>query len=81
MTAEKYPTTNIYFFKDNRNTRKRCEICLKLEMFKQQQKIEQRQWRHFVVFTVNFKHFLNPFLVLRLLNLNNYMLPGKHVQI
>ena len=78
MTAEKYPTTNIYFFKDNnRNTRKRCEICLKLTI----KKIEQRQWRHFGVFIVNFKHFLTPFLVFLLLALNNYMLPGKHVQI
>ena len=44
---------NIYLFKvNNRNTRKRFELCSKLAI-----KIpERRQWRHSGVFVVNFEH-------------------------
>ena len=44
---------NIYVLKvNNRNTRKRCEICSKLTI-----KIpEQRHWRRSTVFTVNLEH-------------------------
>ena len=56
-----------YMFKVNkRNTRKRCEICSKLTI-----KVpEQRHWRHFGVFTVNFEYILHLILVLSLLTLS-----------
>ena len=44
---------NIYFFKiNNRNTRKRCEICSKLTI----KAPEWRRWRRSGVFIVNFEH-------------------------
>ena len=50
---------NIDLFKGiNRNSRKRCEICFK-------------KWRLFGVFTIDFEHISNPFLVFLLLTLNN----------
>ena len=55
----------IYLFKvNNRNTRKKCEICSKLTI-----KILERR-RHCCVFIVNFEHILHLFLVFSLLNLN-----------
>ena len=54
---------NIYLFKvNNRNTRKRCEICSKLTI-----KILER--RHSSIFIVNFEHISHLFLVLLLLTL------------
>ena len=51
---------NIYLFKvNNRNTRKRCEICSKLTT----KTLEWRQWRRSGVFMVNFEHFSYIFLV------------------
>ena len=47
-----YPA-GIYLLKiNNRNTRKRCEICSKLIM----KTPERRHWRHSGVFIVNFEH-------------------------
>ena len=58
---------NIFLFKvNNRNSRKRCEICSKLTT----KTPEIRQWVRSSVFIVNFKHFLHLFLVFLLLTLN-----------
>ena len=61
---------DIYSFKvNNRNTRKRCEICSKLI-------IKTSEWRHWChwrpsgVFIVNFEHISHLFLVFQLLALN-----------
>ena len=62
---------NIYLFKfNNRDTRKRCEICSKLTM----KTSERRQWRRFGVFIVNFEHIWHLFLVVLLLTLSKLML-------
>ena len=59
-----YPA-NIYLFKvNNRNSRKRCEICSKLTI------------KTPGVFIVNFKHISHLFLLFLLLTLNKYMLAG-----
>ena len=59
-----YPA-NIYLFKvNNRNNRKRCEICSKLTI------------KTPGVFIVNFKHISHLFLLFLLLTLNKYMLAG-----
>ena len=51
-------TANICLFKvNNRNTRKRFEICLKLSMITP----ERRHWRHSGVFIVNFDHISHLF--------------------
>ena len=58
---------NIYLFKvNNRNSRKRFEICSKLTI----KTPERSQWRRFVVFVANFKHIPHLFLVFLLLTLN-----------
>ena len=58
---------NIYLFKvNNRNTRKRSEICSKLTI----KTPERRQRRRSGVFIVNFEHISHLFLVLLLLTLN-----------
>ena len=55
---------NIYLLQVNyKNTRKRYEICSKLTIKTQ----EQRQWRLSGVFTVNFGHISNLFIVFLLL--------------
>ena len=60
-------TANIYLFKvNNRNTRKSCEICLKLTI----KTLEQRYWRRSEVFIVNFEHISHLFLVFLLLTLS-----------
>ena len=57
-------SANIYLFKVSKgNTRKRCEICLKLTT-------KTLQQRRSVVFLVNFKHISHLFLVLLLLTLS-----------
>ena len=54
---------------NNRNTRTRCEICLKLTI-----KIpERRQWPPSGIFIVNFKHILHLALEFLLLTLNMYL--------
>ena len=56
----------IYLFKDNnRNTRKRCEICSKLTI-----KTPERRQRRSDVFIVNFEHISELFPVLLFLTLN-----------
>ena len=58
---------NIFLFKvNNRNTKKRCEICSKLTI----KAPERRQRRRSGVSNVKFKHILHLFLVLLLLPLN-----------
>ena len=50
----------IYLLKvNNRNTRTRCKICSKLTI----KAPEQRQWRRFAVFIVNFEYISNLVLV------------------
>ena len=59
VTSKKYPA-NIYLFKVKQwNSRKRCEICLKLTI----KTPEQRHWRRSGVFTVNFEHISHLFLL------------------
>ena len=49
--------SGIYLLKvNNRNTKTRCDMCSKLTV----KKPEQRQWRHSVIFIVNFDHFITP---------------------
>ena len=59
--------TKIYFFKvNNRDTRKRCQICSKLAI-----KTPERRHRcRFGVFLVNFEYISHLFLVFLLLNLS-----------
>ena len=62
---------NIYLLKvNNRNTRKRSEICSKVTI----KTPERRQWRRSGVFIVNFKYISHLFLVLSMLTLNKQML-------
>ena len=57
----------IYLFKiNNKNTRKRCEIYLKLKI----KTPERRQWRRSGVFIVNYEHVSHLSLVFLLLTLN-----------
>ena len=57
----------IYSFKvNNRNTRKRCEMCSKLTI----KTPERRQWLRSGVFIVNFEHISHLFLLSLLWNLN-----------
>ena len=64
---------NVYLFKvNNRNTRKRCEICSKLTI----KTTERSHWRRSGVFIVNFEHIAHFFLMFLLLNLSKQMLAG-----
>ena len=66
VAAELNPI-GIYLLKvNNRDTRTRCEICLKLII----KTPERRQCRCSAVFTVNFEHISHPVLVFLLLTLN-----------
>ena len=66
-------SANIYLFKVSKgNTRKRCEICLKLTT-------KTLQQRRSVVFLVNFKHISHLFLVLLLLTLSKQMFAWKYL--
>ena len=56
---------NIYLFQVNRDARKMCEICSKLTI----KTPEQRHWRRYGVFIVNFEHISHIFLVFLLLTL------------
>ena len=56
----KLRSLSLYLFKvNNRNTRKRCEICSKLTI----KTPERRQCRHFGNFIANFEHVSHLFLV------------------
>ena len=58
---------NIYILKvNNRNTRKRCELCSKLTI----KTPEPCRWRRSSVFIVNFDHISYIFLLFLLLTLN-----------
>ena len=63
-----------YMFKvNNRNTRRRCEICSKLTI-----KIpEPRHWRRSGIFIVNFEHISHLALVFLLLTLSRKMAAGS----
>ena len=61
-----YPANIYLIIVNNRNTRKRCEMCFKLTIIT----LERRHWRRFDVFMVNFEHISHLFLVLLLLTLN-----------
>ena len=64
---------NIYLFKvNNRNTRKRCELCSKLIM----KTPERCHWRRFNVCIVNFKHISHLFVLFLLLPLNKHLFVG-----
>ena len=66
-TDKKFFPTNIYLFKvNNRNTRRRCEICSKLTI----KTPERCHWRPIGVFVDNLEHISQPFLVFLLLNFN-----------
>ena len=63
--VEMNPASICLFKINNRNTRKRCEICSELTI----KTHERRQWRCSVVFIVNFEHIWFLFLMF-LLTLN-----------
>ena len=66
VSYQDYNLASSYMFKfNNRNTRTRCEICLKLTL----KKAERRQWRRSDVFIVNFKYISHRCLVFLLLTL------------
>ena len=66
--------TIIYLFKvNNRSTRKRYEICLKLTI----KATKRHHWRPSGVFIVNFEHISHLFLVFLLLTLTKKMLAGE----
>ena len=60
------PSRNYMFEVNNRNTRKRFDICSKLTI----KAPERRQWRRLDVFIVNFEHISHHFLVFLLLTLS-----------
>ena len=57
---------------NNRNSRKRCEICSKLTI----KTLERHQWGRPDVFIVNFEHISHLVLVFLLLTLNRQMSAG-----
>ena len=66
VSYQDYNLASSYMFKfNNRNTRTRCEICLKLTL----KKAERRHWRRSDVFIVNFKYISHRCLVFLLLTL------------
>ena len=58
---------------NNRNTRKKCEICFKLTI----KAPERRLWRLSVIFIVNFQHISHPFVLFLLSTLNKDMFAGS----
>ena len=64
-----YPANKYMFKVNNRNTRKRCEICSKLST----KTLEQRQLRRSGVFIFNFEHILHLVLVFLWFTLNREM--------
>ena len=72
-SSSKVFSANFYLFKvNNRNTRKRCEICSKLTI----KTPERRYWRRSAVFIVNFEHISHLFLVFLTLTWNKKILAG-----
>ena len=67
------PTGNYMFKDNNKNTRTRCEICLKLII----KTPEQCQWPRSGVFFVNFEHISHLVLVLLLLTLSMQLPAAK----
>ena len=63
--AHSIPAGNCMFEVNNRNTRKKCEICSKLTI----KTCERRQWHRFSVF-INSEHILHLVLVFLLLTLS-----------
>ena len=57
----------------NRNTRKRCGICLKITI----KTPTRHQWRRSDVFTINFEHISHLFLMFLFLILNKHMFARK----
>ena len=57
---------------DNRNTRKRFELCPKVIM----KASERRHWRRYDTCFVNFEHISHFFLLFLLLTLNKYLFVG-----
>ena len=57
MCRRVFPANNYLFKVNNRNTRKRCEICSKLTIK------TRKTWTSFCFFTVNFEHVSNLFLM------------------
>ena len=67
QTAALYIPAGIYLLRvNNRNTRKKCELCLKLAI----KTPERCHWHCSGVFIVNFEHISRLFLVFLLLTLN-----------
>ena len=67
-----FPVGIYLFHVNNRNTRTMCEICSKLII----KTPEQRHWRRFGVFIVNFEQILRIVLVFLLLTRNKEMPAG-----
>ena len=57
---------------NNRNTRRRFEICSKLTI----KTPERRHWRRSGAFIVNFEHISHLFLAFLFLTLNKQIFPG-----
>ena len=69
---ESYPANICLFQVNNRNTRKRCEICSKLTI----KTLERRHLNFFVVFIVNFENISHHFFVFLLFTLSKKILAG-----
>ena len=67
-----FPANNYLFKVNNREARKKCEICSEVTI----KTPEWRHWRHSGVFIVNFEHISYLFLVFLLLTWNKQMLAG-----
>ena len=68
----KYPAGTYMFKVNNRNTKTRCKICLKLTI----KTPEWRQWRRSGVFIVNFKHISRFVLLFLSLTLSSLISAG-----
>ena len=76
MRKQFYYPANIYWFKvNNRNTRKRCDICSKLT----RKTPKRHHLRRSDVFVANIEHISHNFLAFLLLTLNKYLLAGSFV--
>ena len=67
-----HPSKLFLFTVNNRNTKKRCEICSKLIT----KTLERRHWHRSGVFIVNFEHIPHLFLVFLLLTLSMHLFAG-----
>ena len=68
----KYPAGTYMFKVNNRNTKTRCKICLKLTI----KTPEWRQWRRSGVYIVNFKHISRLVLLFLSLTLSSLISAG-----